>query len=282
MQAIDLVVFDVDGVLVDVRRSYPAAIERTARHFLGDAGDTPWVTGAEIAALKAAGGFNSDWDVAAAVIWSRRAGVRDLVGLARRTGAAGGGLEALCALAAAVQEPDLQEIAATASEIYAGSARVEEMFGIEPRLVPAEEGLWQLEEPIVQPEEILLLPVPKAVYTGRTTGELAAALDRLHFSVFFPDNFRVTCDGPYRKPDGGGLVYLAQAAGAQSILMVGDNVDDLLAARGAQEIDPTRSYTFCGIGGGTLGERSAEIFAQLGAEAYAPTTGVLLEWLRAR
>lgn len=279
MQAIDLVVFDVDGVLVDVSRSWPQAVRETVRRLTGE--QAPPVTEDEISALKAAGGFNDDWDVAAAAIWSRRAGIAHLAELAVRVRADGGGLERLCAIAGLKKDPGVSEIAATAAEIYAGSARVEEMFGMPAQLQPPENGLWQLEEALIAPEDLLLLPVPKALYTGRMMGELSLALERFRLSVFFPDHHRLTSDGPFRKPDGGGLVYLARSAGAQSVLMVGDNVDDIRAAKNAQSMDPDRSYTFCAVPG-ALGDRSREIFEELGADAIAPSAKVLLEWLRAR
>ncbi len=276
---IDLIVFDVDGVLVDVASSYPAAIARTAELCLGPR-DGGWVTEEEIAALKAAGGFNSDWDTAAAVVWAQREGRRDLRQVAGEVAARGGGLQGLDGLGYVVGEPALDEIERIASEIYAGTARVEEMFGLPAHLPAPEEGVWRRERALLEPAHLLLLPVPKAVYTGRTMGELAAALDRFGFSVHFPDNYRLTCDGPYRKPDGRGLLYLARAADARSVLMVGDNVDDFQTVLHAQELDPERSYRFCGIEGGVLGPRTAEVFRSLGVEAIAPTTRDLLQWLR--
>ncbi|MDA8344680.1 MAG: HAD-IA family hydrolase [Thermaerobacter sp.] len=279
MAEIELIVFDVDGVLVDVASSYPAAIARTAEHCLGPR-EGGWVTPDEIAALKAAGGFNSDWDTAAAVVWAQRQGRRDLRVVAAGAASKGGGLGGLAGLPFVQADPPLAEIEQIASEIYAGTARTEEMFGLRPGLPTPQEGVWQLEHALVEAAQLLLLPIPKAIYTGRTMGELSAALDRFGFSVHFPDNFRVTCDGPYRKPDGAGLVYLAHAAGANSVLMVGDNVDDLKTALHAQEIDPGRDYRFCGIEGGALGAQAEQVFRALGAEVIAPTTRELLQWLR--
>lgn len=51
-------VFDMDGVLVDVRFSYMTAIKKTVEYFTGKT-----VTDAEIQQLKNQGGFNNDWDV---------------------------------------------------------------------------------------------------------------------------------------------------------------------------------------------------------------------------
>lgn len=60
------ILFDLDGVLVDVRASYHAAIRDTTEFFTGDA-----VTEEEIRNLKNRGGFNDDWDLTAAIVASR-------------------------------------------------------------------------------------------------------------------------------------------------------------------------------------------------------------------
>lgn len=52
-----LLVFDIDGVLVDVSRSYRVAIKQTVEYFTGKE-----ITLEEIQALKNRGGYNNDWD----------------------------------------------------------------------------------------------------------------------------------------------------------------------------------------------------------------------------
>ncbi|MGO4880224.1 MAG: HAD-IA family hydrolase [Bryobacteraceae bacterium] len=58
-----LIVFDMDGVLVDVTESYRETIVRTVAHF---AGVTP--THAEIQDYKNQGGFNDDWKLSHHII----------------------------------------------------------------------------------------------------------------------------------------------------------------------------------------------------------------------
>ncbi len=71
---IDALIFDMDGVLVDVSRSYRAAIIRTVDIFFSQgmrlpaADDTPLLTPNDVSLLKNAGGFNNDWDLTAAFI----------------------------------------------------------------------------------------------------------------------------------------------------------------------------------------------------------------------
>jgi HAD superfamily hydrolase (TIGR01548 family) len=65
---VDLLIFDMDGVLIDVSRSYRKTIQRTVKTYLEVCLGfkrirKDWVTNEEISILKSAGGFNSDWDV---------------------------------------------------------------------------------------------------------------------------------------------------------------------------------------------------------------------------
>lgn len=69
----NLVVFDMDGVLVDVSRSYRDTVRRTARLFFKGAQNwaslpDPLFSLPELARVKQSGGLNNDWDLTAAVL----------------------------------------------------------------------------------------------------------------------------------------------------------------------------------------------------------------------
>jgi HAD superfamily phosphatase len=61
-----LIVFDMDGVLVDVTASYRETIVRTVEHFTGAS-----ITRAQIQDYKNLGGFNDDWKLSHQVITER-------------------------------------------------------------------------------------------------------------------------------------------------------------------------------------------------------------------
>jgi HAD superfamily phosphatase len=65
----DLIIFDMDGVLVDVGESYRAAIQATVKSFTGDE-----PTREEIQDWKNRGGWNDDWQLSQRLIQER--GVR--------------------------------------------------------------------------------------------------------------------------------------------------------------------------------------------------------------
>jgi len=65
------ILFDVDGVLVDVSASYRKAIQETVRFFA----DKPALP-AEIQGLKELGGYNNDWDLTEAILRQRGKNLR--------------------------------------------------------------------------------------------------------------------------------------------------------------------------------------------------------------
>lgn len=63
MKKQDLLIFDLDGVLVDVTQSYRQAVIETVKHFTGAE-----ITNQDIQARKNRGGANNDWDLALEMI----------------------------------------------------------------------------------------------------------------------------------------------------------------------------------------------------------------------
>lgn len=61
-----VILFDLDGVLVDVNNSYRLAIKKTSEFFAKKK-----ISDKEIQALKAKGGYNNDWDLTEAIILTR-------------------------------------------------------------------------------------------------------------------------------------------------------------------------------------------------------------------
>ncbi|MFH0888980.1 MAG: HAD hydrolase-like protein [Planctomycetota bacterium] len=60
------IIFDMDGVLVDVSASYRVAIKKTVEYYLKKR-----VNAGEIRAYKTKSGYNNDWDITEAIMLSR-------------------------------------------------------------------------------------------------------------------------------------------------------------------------------------------------------------------
>src|SRR5665648_989490 len=69
---VDTLVFDIDGVLIDVRDSFMKAVCQTVQFYfkeiLGFQGSQGLINPKEIVYFKTAGGFNNDWDLTSAVV----------------------------------------------------------------------------------------------------------------------------------------------------------------------------------------------------------------------
>ena len=69
----DILIFDMDGVLIDVSRSYRETIQRTVQIYLETClgfkkGKAEPVTKEDISLFKSAGGFNNDWDLTSGLL----------------------------------------------------------------------------------------------------------------------------------------------------------------------------------------------------------------------
>ncbi len=70
---LDILVFDMDGVLIDVSESYRKTIAKTVQIYLETClgfkkGSAPLITEEHIASFKMAGGFNNDWDLTSGLL----------------------------------------------------------------------------------------------------------------------------------------------------------------------------------------------------------------------
>ena len=69
----DILIFDMDGVLIDVSRSYRETIQQTVQIYLEtclsfERGKGRLVTEEDISLFKSAGGFNNDWDLSSGLL----------------------------------------------------------------------------------------------------------------------------------------------------------------------------------------------------------------------
>jgi len=72
LKEVDAAIFDCDGVLIDARKSYNMAIAKTVAYLIESLAGVSFpedvISDRVIIAFKRSGGFNSDWDVAYAIL----------------------------------------------------------------------------------------------------------------------------------------------------------------------------------------------------------------------
>lgn len=279
----DGIIFDCDGVLVDVADSYGAAIIKTVSHVLGDVlglPGTPPITPEVIQSFKDTGGFNNEIDLAYAAILLRAAAercARDVPGMADMA-------EACPDIAAAEQMAanmaDISDIVERLAYPSAGSAvgRVfdqlfygpvlyRRVFGTDSEF--AGTGLIERERLILNQNIAGWLSERFGSKVGVVTGRghesarhtLGGLLDAFNpaGSVFLEDEPRSMA-----KPNPEPLVSAIDAMNIQHCIYVGDSAEDLMMARAASG---SHAVTFVGVYGSSASpQKRLDLFRSRGAD----------------
>ena len=272
------VIFDIDGVLIDVRGSYRRAIIETVAREHDETIDQGLID-----RFKRAGGFNNDWDlttaVAIAVELQRDAGV-DPHRFAEAVGAHGGGMEgAAVALIDAVGGTRAEAVTARVAPdglravfqaLYLGEQLYAELEGAPP---PLEAPGFIHDEPVlIDAETVATLEAVAAlgVVTGRPAAEAQIALARTPLEV--DAAAVVTMDDDHAdKPEPDGVLAVAETLGTDRIYFVGDTVDDMAAVTAAATADPERTYVGIGVTGADAADATGAHLVDAGAAVTVET-----------
>ncbi|QSG03581.1 TIGR01548 family HAD-type hydrolase [Natranaeroarchaeum sulfidigenes] len=272
----DAVVLDIDGVVVDVADSYRRAILESVETVYGDT-----IEKTDVQAFKDAGGFNNDWELtyaAALYVLAEREGMTlDIAAFTSAIAEHGGGLDAAEQVAEdALSDTDWayvrdrwnpERLRDVFQQLYLGAELYRELEGGEP---DADTRGYINDEPLLldaATREHLVDQYDVGVVTGRPEAEAEIALERAGLDV--PPERRFTMDDwEEGKPHPHALTTLAKRFDAESVVFVGDTLDDVRTAVNAAEADPDREYHGIGVlTGGLSGEAGREKFADAGATA---------------
>lgn len=292
---------DIDGVLMDVRKSYREATVQTVANELHRLGT--WrrkgvpLRLEEIDLYKAAGGFNNDWDLAAAVVlwglWMELSiptrspsggyGHGWFAGSIERRGGGLRGAHAVLrsadreAHAWALTGWDPDAIRRLFQGLYAGRLKCRTLYGFAPRFGPAR-GLMERERPLATPVELRHSGRRLGIITGRTRAEASAALERLRLRL--PRAATITDDGGLRKPDPRVLTSLATRLGVRQAIYVGDTRDDLETVARTKGAFATRFEAVWVTGKRPPAPEDSHVVRRWRPAAIVPTLRSLLEVLR--
>jgi HAD superfamily hydrolase (TIGR01548 family) len=268
---IDGIVFDCDGVLVDVSKSYDLAIIQTTEYVLKKFANLESIpiTSEIINGFKDTGGFNDEVDVTYASILSLSAASKLGVNPAKFIfevikNADSSGIESVEKFLDS-QNVDLSEIrkkldypstrltnllSQIFDQIFYGAKLYEKIFNKKPQITQT--GLIENDLVIVTAE--LLSALKKkfgnkiAIVTGRGKESISYSLKELlnefnvNSSVFLEDESRELA-----KPNPKSLIMAIDGLQTKNTLFVGDSMEDLMMANQATKMG--KKTTFCGIYG---------------------------------
>ncbi|MDQ2051114.1 TIGR01548 family HAD-type hydrolase [Natronolimnohabitans sp. A-GB9] len=263
----DAVVLDIDGVLVDVADSYRRAIVESVERVYDRT-----IRKEDIQQFKDAGGFNNDWELtyaAALYVLATSEGYDESIDdVTDEIAASGGGLEAAetvvrdglgaQATQRVVNRWDCDRLRDVFQQLYLGADLYRGLEGGEPDI---ESRGFIHDEPVLLEESTRDALVEDddlgvGVLTGRPEAEAEIALERVGLDDAVPADRRFTMDDwEEGKPHPRALVTLAERFDAETVVFVGDTLDDVRTATNAADADPDRDYHGIGVlTGGLTGE----------------------------
>jgi phosphoglycolate phosphatase-like HAD superfamily hydrolase len=235
----DVLIFDVDGVLIDTCESFRLVTAETVRwcweNLLGGSADCEGYTPEHFRLCKSHPAFNDDGVAAWALLRcmmrnGARTGEKSMKKVfptpeawEKELNAYGRG-EVIEETARRVTETlSLEEIRAVMEEIYYGEETYAEYKGKAAHRVGGE-GFWKREKPALS-QDWKDLGLPVGIYTGRTRIEMSLAQRRLNW-LDFPEDMLITSDDKILKPSPLGLEILCQRSGTGNPLFFGDTASD--------------------------------------------------------
>ncbi len=305
---VDTLVFDIDGILIDVRDSYREAICQTVQFYFKEIlrfqGLQNLINPEEVKYFKMAGGFNNDWDLSSAVVLfylikaeennlenidELRSNKPDIKTFTTRILPPGGGLGKVVDLVEKnwdikdkiFNQWDKKLITKIFKEIYAGEEYCFNIYGFNPSLIKSE-GLIKKEKIIIdKKKKDFLQNYSIGILTGRTKREARIALERLSCEDNVFDGKIVTADDGLEKPHPEGLKKLSTSLKTKLGIYIGDVWDDLITAKNFnKEVKEIKFLSAIVLAEGfNLQNRTIEFYLNEGVDLLAQDVNCILDWL---
>jgi HAD superfamily phosphatase len=309
---LDGLLFDMDGVLIDITQSIRTAACLSTplylREILGWTAGDDLLTSSDIEMFKNAGGFNDDGELACALVLHYLVKERENPGTsaetlnvfqpslsryAARIAERGGGLDAAERICTEHQTFDdrtainmvyrKRDIARIQYELFAGH-ECNEMFGFEPRTYHGE-GYWKLDSPIIDVNRLdaaskTVPPKKLGILTGRTSGETSYGLRVANLEETIPMDNIVTSDNGHLKPDPTGLKQLVDRLAVTAGIYIGDTRDDFRTVDNYRKQYPDAPPMLAALVlSGPAGDANARIFRRTHADVIATDVNEVLRWV---
>ncbi len=252
-------VFDIDGVLLDVRNSYYRTVQEAVRMLLGVD-----VSLEEILLFKQIRGFNDDWDIATALYgFYKYRCATDIGEFVRMLD--GCGVRRVFELCDIAQEEVIM-VRRMCKEIYGGIDACEFLFGFRPQMW-LKKGLYNNEVVLFE-----LSDIPKGIefgiVTGRNEKESILALNILGWREKLDMSRVIHTDKGVKKPDSHALEMLFECMPTNLAIYFGDGMDDLVLVQNYRNNRGSVETLFCGIYDSL---EKAKRFTKEGVDFVAPS-----------
>jgi len=306
---VDTIVFDIDGVLIDVQDSFKKAVCQTVQFYFKEIlhfqGSQNLINPEEVEYFKMAGGFNNDWNLTSAVVLfylmkARKNNLRDIDVLrsiepdikkfTAEMLPSGGGLVKVINLIeedGKIKEEilalwDGNLITKIFQEIYAGEEHCYEIYEFHPSLIKTE-GLIKQERIIIDKnKKDFLQNFSLGILTGRNKREARVALERLGWDDIISKKKIITADDGAEKPHSQGLKKITNSLKTKLGAYIGDTRDDMITVKNFnKEVKTTKFLSVIVLAEGfNLQNRTIEYYLNEEVDLLARDVNSILCYLK--
>ncbi len=240
----DAVIFDVDGVLIDVTDSFYLVIKASVlyswKYIFKKRLDCSCDFSFFIKTAKSTAYFNDDYDLACNILIflldlsekQRTNSLKKLLSddkifVAQKWREYVELFNSVEEVKGVIKQKGLSWFRELCYELYFGSDFIMDFYGVSVKYVKNRMGFWHLERKLVD-FHWTDLGVKVGIFTGRDKKEMFLGLKLLGWEDFPLENIITVEDAP-PKPSGKGLVLLAERLQTPNILYVGDSGSDYSA-----------------------------------------------------
>lgn len=263
LQLVDMIVFDMDGVLIDTGKSFIATIPVTAKYYIKEMlkldTDVSWITEADAMRFKQYSGFNNDWDLTAGLVryllysYKMKDAALSLNSFLDTVAENGKGLDGIeSVLKEQVDsdtfdwiytESDYRRIQKTFQEFYAGEEYCEQLYGFAPEFL---EGRGTVKSEIILLDKTLVdrWNGKVGILTGRMRNETELGLEMVGLTNLNPDFVEVTDHVLPDKPHPAKMERILDRADSRHALFLGDSIDDFLTTYNFNNLGKDRQLRF--------------------------------------
>ncbi len=244
---IDLIVFDVDGVLIDTLPSFIATIVNTTRFYINSLLRLPIdlsrLTIKDALTFKQYTGFNNDWDLTEGMVSYRlfkhkcSNSCPDLIEFLDEASTMSAGVNGInellkgkCSedvLSWIQNKVDKLKIKKVFQEIYGGDDNCESLYEFRPEFYSGV-GSVESETALLDRELLNKWSGKIGILTGRMKNETEFALKMLKFDKIDRNLVRFTDLMFPDKPDPAKMIQIVHNAQSKCALFIGDSIDDYL------------------------------------------------------
>lgn len=224
---IDGIIFDMDGVLIDVRKSCRLTVLNTVNYFSSFTKERRKATKSEVNAIKSIPGFNNDWDASVVLINLLKKGIDEKMfwkfakPLSKKE----------------KQTEKYKRIREIWQTFYLGSDNFEKS---EKKKAPfLNKNPYRFQEKLIVKKKTLV-DLKKmfrnfAIATSRPREEAIFALNQFGLSNFFEEQCLIALEDVTReKPDPEPLLKAKNTMSSRYPLYIGDTINDVIAAQKAR------------------------------------------------